>query len=184
MKVAVFLAEGFEEVEALTPVDLLRRCDAEVTVVGVTGKVVTGRSGISGVADCALEGYSADDADMIFLPGGMPGTKNLYETPAVCDAVMNAIESGRYVAAICAAPSIILGGLGVLNGKKATCYPGMEDGMAGAEPVAAPYVVDGKIIPGRGAGAALDFGLALCEALFGHARAAELAADICYAAEW
>lgn len=184
MKVAVFLAEGFEEVEALTPVDLLQRCGAEVTLVGVTGKVVTGRSGISVVADCEMDGFSADDADMVFLPGGMPGTKNLYETPAVCEVVKKAVASDRYVAAICAAPSIILGGLGVLEGKKATCYPGMEDGMVGAEAVAAPYVVDGKIITGRGAGAALDFGLALCEALYGHARASELAVDICYAAEW
>lgn len=184
MKVTVFLAEGFEEVEALTPVDLLRRCDADVTMVGVTGKIVTGRSGIAVTADCDLNGYSADDSDLVFLPGGMPGTKNLYETPAVCDAVVKAIEDDRYVAAICAAPSIILGGLGILKGKKATCYPGMEDGMVGAEPISAPFVVDGKIITGRGAGAALDFGLALCEALFGHERAAELARDICYDKEW
>ena len=184
MKVTVFLAEGFEEIEALVPVDLLRRCDAEVTMVGVTGKIVTGRSGIAVTADCELSDYSAADADLVFLPGGMPGTKNLYESPAVCKAVMDAVASDRYVAAICAAPSIVLGGLGVLNGKKATCYPGMEDGMIGAEPVAASFVVDGKIITGRGAGAALDFGLALCEALFGHDRAAELARDVCYAAEW
>lgn len=184
MKVTVFLAEGFEEIEALTPVDLLRRCDAEVIMVGVTGKVVTGRSGIAATADCQLDGYCADDSDMIFLPGGMPGTKNLYESPAVCEAVKKAVADDKYVAAICAAPSIILGGLGILNGKKATCYPGMEDGMTGAEPVAASYVVDGKVITGRGAGAALDFGLALCEALFGHDRAVELANDICYAAEW
>lgn len=184
MKVTVFLAEGFEEIEALVPVDLLRRCDAEVVMVGVTGKVVTGRSGIAVTTDCELEGYSADDSDMIFLPGGMPGTKNLYESAAVCKAVQDAVASDRYVAAICAAPSIVFGGLGILNGKKATCYPGMEDGMTGAEPVAAPFVVDGKIITGRGAGAALDFGLALCEALFGHDRTVELANDVCYAAEW
>lgn len=180
MKVTVFLAEGFEEVEALTPVDLLRRCGAEVSVVGVTGKTVCGARGISVVADEVLGEHNYALDDMLVLPGGMPGTKNLYASAEVCEAVRKAVKTDRYVAAICAAPSIVFGGLGILNGKKATCYPGMEDGMTGAEPVDAPCVIDGKIITGRGAGAAMDFALSLCEVLFGHERAAEMAKSVCY----
>ena len=181
MKVTVFLAEGFEEVEALCPIDLLRRCGATVTVVGVTGKTVTGAHGVPMVTDCEIADYDCSQDDMIVLPGGMPGTKNLYESALVRKAVADAVASNRYVAAICAAPSIIFGGMGILNGKKAVCYPGMEDGMAGATPVDAPFVWDGKVITGRGAGTAMDFALALCEALFGKDAAVEQAQAVCYA---
>ena len=119
MKVTVFLAEGFEEVEALTPVDLLRRCGAEVAVVGVTGKTVCGARGISVVADEVLGDHDYTLDDMLVLPGGMPGTKNLYASAEVCEAVREAVRTDRFVAAICAAPSIVFGGLGILNGKKA-----------------------------------------------------------------
>lgn len=180
MKVTVFLAEGFEEVEALTPIDLLRRSGAEVTVVGVTGKTVAGSHGIPVVTDCELSGHDCSAADMLVLPGGMPGTKHLYESAEVCRAVRDAAADGRYIAAICAAPSIVFGGLGLLNGKKATCYPGMEGGMTGAQPVDAACVVDGKIITGRGAGAAMDFALTLCEVLYGREQAVEMAKTVCY----
>ena len=180
MKATVFLAEGFEEVEALTPVDLLRRCGAQVTTVGVGRKTVCSSHGIAVVADETLGEHDYAGDDMIVLPGGMPGSRNLYASPEVCDAVLEAVRTDRYVAAICAAPSVVFGGLGILNGKKATCYPGMEDGMTGAQPVNAPYVVDGKIITGRGAGAAMDFALALCEVLFGHEKAASMAKSVCY----
>ena len=165
--VYVFLADGFEEVEALTPIDVLRRAGVEVRTIGVTGKTVTGTHGVPMVAE-------------IFLPGGMPGTTNLYASDFVRDAVKQFTESGRYVTAICAAPSVILGGMGILNGKRATCYPGMESGMTGATAVDAPCVQDGKIITGRGAGAAFDFALTLCEVLCGKQTADEIAASVCY----
>ena len=178
--VYVFLADGFEEVEALTPIDVLRRAGVEVRTIGVTGKTVTGTHGVPMVADILPEETDLAAADMIFLPGGMPGTTNLYASDFVRDAVKQFPESGRYVTAICAAPSVILGGMGILNGKRATCYPGMESGMTGATAVDAPCVQDGKIITGRGAGAAFDFALTLCEVLCGKQTADEIAASVCY----
>ena len=153
--VYVLLAEGFEEVEALTPVDLLRRAGAEVKTVGVTGKTVTGARGIPVVADLLPEEVSC--------------------------AIDYCLEKEIYLAAICAAPSIILGGRGLLKGKRATCYPGMEDGMVGAQAMAVPCVADGKIITGRAAGAAMDFAVALCAAVCGGAAAEKVARDVCHA---
>lgn len=178
--VYVFLADGFEEVEALTPIDLLRRAGVTVQTVGVTGKTVTGSHGVPMVADLLPEAVDLKQADMIVLPGGMPGTKNLYASDVVRAAVTEMIETDRYVAAICAAPSIILGGMGVLQGKRATCYPGMEDGMTGAQAQPLPCVQDGKIITGRGAGAAFDFALTLCAALVGQEKADQIADAVCY----
>ena len=135
--VYVLLAEGFEEVEALTPVDLLRRAGVETRLVGVTGATVCGARGINVVTDLSMDEVDLAKADMLVLPGGMPGTTNLYADKRVTDAVRTMADAGKYVAAICAAPSIILGGMGLLEGKKATCYPGMEDGMKGSTPVKA-----------------------------------------------
>lgn len=179
--VYVFLADGFEEVEALTPIDVLRRSGVTVHTVGITGKTVTSSHGVPMIADLLPEQVDLDQAQMIFLPGGMPGTKNLYDSSFVRDAVNTFVRTDRYIGAICAAPSIILGGLGILKGKHATCYPGMEDGMIGAIPQNTPFVRDGKIITGRGAGAAFDFALALCEALCGKEQADQLAISMCYA---
>lgn len=178
--VYVFLADGFEEIEALTPIDVLRRAGVSVQTVGVTGAIVTGAHGIPVTADLALDAVCLEDAQMIILPGGMPGTRNLYETPQVCEAVRFCLAHSRYVAAICAAPSIILGGMGVLQGKRATCYPGMEDGMTDAVVQDAACVQDGTIITGRGAGAAFDFALTLCATLCGAQRANEIADAMCY----
>lgn len=178
--VYVFLADGFEEVEALTPVDLLRRAGAEVKTVGITGKTVTGARGIPVVADMVCDEVNLEDAEMIVLPGGMPGTINLNESEFVHNAVNYCVKNELYVAAICAAPSIILGGMDLLHHKRAVCYPGMEDGMLCANPVSQNVCVDGKIITGRAAGAATDFALALCKAVMGSAAAKQVAESICY----
>ena len=148
--VYVLLAEGFEEVEALTPVDLLRRAGVETRLVGVTGATVCGARGINVVTDLSMDEVDLVKADMLVLPGGMPGTTNLYADKRVTDAVRTMADAGKYVAAICAAPSIILGGMGLLEGKKATCYPGMEDKLLGANWQEQPVVVDGNFVTSRG----------------------------------
>lgn len=176
--VYVLLAEGFEEVEALTPVDLLRRAGVDVKLLGVTGELVRGAHGIGVQTDLPLDEADWDAADMVVLPGGMPGTKNLYADRRVTDAVQKCYDENKYVAAICAAPSVILGGMGLLKGRKATCYPGMEDGMAGAVPLARTCVVDGKIITACGVGGALDFACALVSALCGEEQARKTAAAV------
>lgn len=163
----VFLAEGFEEIEALTPVDCLRRAGKQVTTVGVGGKVITGAHQISVTADITLEALKLDrDLEMVILPGGMPGTLNLGQSEGVRQAVQFAADAGKWVAAICAAPSV-LGKMGLLNGKKATCFPGFESELKGARVSHDPVVVDGKIVTARGAGVALEFGLKLVECLLG-----------------
>lgn len=176
--VCVLLAEGFEEVEALTPVDLLRRCKVETKMVGVTGMQVTGSHGIQVQADLSMEQVDWSAVEMLVLPGGMPGTKNLYADRRVTDTVQRFYQEGKYIGAICAAPSIILGGMGLLKGRKATCYPGMEDGMTGAIPQKCTCVTDGKLITACGVGGALDFACALVVALCGKEQAEKVAASV------
>lgn len=178
--VYILLAEGFEEVEALTPVDLLRRAGIETKLVGVTGETVCGARGISVVTDLGMDEIDLSSADMLVLPGGMPGTTNLYADNRVTDAVRTMADADKYVAAICAAPSIILGGMGLLEGRKATCYPGMEDGMKGAEAVKTTCGTDGKFITSCGVGGALDFACALITALAGREKADEIASSVVY----
>lgn len=178
--VYTLLAEGFEEVEALTPVDLLRRAGQQVKLVGVTGGTVRGARGIAVVADITMDELDADAADMLILPGGMPGTTNLCADARVTAAVRQCYDAGKYIGAICAAPSVILGGMGLLRGKKAVCYPGMEDGMTGALPQKAACVVDGTIITACGVGGALDFACALVSVLCGEQKAREIAHSVVY----
>ena len=178
--VYILLAEGFEEVEALTPVDLLRRAGIETKLVGVTGETVCGARGISVVTDLGMDEIDLSSADMLVLPGGMPGTTNLYADNRVTDAVRTMADADKYIAAICAAPSIILGGMGLLEGRKATCYPSMEDGMKGAEAVKTTCVTDGKFITSCGVGGALDFACALITALAGREKADEIASSVVY----
>ena len=161
----VFLAEGFEEVEALTPVDCLRRVGKTVKTVGVGGKVITGAHGIAVTADLTDEDIMLDEQlEMIVLPGGMPGTLNLGKSETVQQAIRYCIKENRWLAAICAAPTI-LGRMDLLRGKKATCYPGMEGDLKGASTTHRAVVADGKIITGRGPGAAMEFSLKLTEVL-------------------
>jgi len=169
----MFLAEGFEEVEALAPLDLLRRARLSVKTVGVGTKTVTGAHGISVVADLADTEYADDAPEMIFLPGGMPGTLNLAASEVVQNAIATAVRTNAYLAAICAAPSI-LGDLGLLRGKEAICYPGFEDRLVGATLSNKRVVRDGKILTAAGMGVAVEFGLAIVEELLGKDKAEAL----------
>ena len=173
--VYMFLAEGFEEIEALAPLDLLRRAGVEVTTVGIGGDKITGSHGITVKADVKDKKVKLENIDMVILPGGMPGTKNLDASKTVHTAIDLAKEQGAYIAAICAAP-MILGKRGDLKDKDAVCYPGFEEYLEGAKlhERGCKIAVDGKIITARGMGVAVDFGLALVEALCGKDKASEL----------
>lgn len=161
----VFLAQGFEETEAITPIDILRRCGKKVITVGIGDNIITGSHGITVVADTEDKLIELNgDLEMIVLPGGMPGTINLETSETVQKAIDYCTANGLYIGAICAAPSI-LGHKGLLKGKKAVCYTGFEQELTGAEVLDEPAVIDGKIITARGAGAAVEFGLALAEVL-------------------
>lgn len=178
--VYVLLAPGFEEAEALVPVDLLRRAGIETALVSITGEPVPGSHSVTVTADIALEDVDLSKADMVVLPGGGPGYKNLGKEPRVEELVRSAAEKGLWVAAICAAPTL-LGRWGLLTGKDAVCYPGMEEGLTGAKArMDRGFVADGKIITGRAAGSAFDFGLALIEALAGKAEADKVRNGIYY----
>ena len=158
--VYILLAEGFEEVEALTPVDLLRRAGIETKLVGVTGETVCGARGISVVTDLGMDEIDLSSADMLVLPGGMPGTLNLEKSPIVTTCAEYCAKNDIYLAAICAAPSV-LGHLGLLNGKEAICFPGFEGELKGATISEKPVCVDGKIVTAKGMGVAVQFGLTL-----------------------
>lgn len=179
--VYMFLAEGFEEVEALCPLDLIRRAGVKIMTVGVGTKVVRGSHGIEVIADITT--YEAEQlllknpADMVILPGGMPGTLNLQADAVVNRFIEHAIARGAYLAAICAAP-LILGELDLLSGKEAICYPGFEEKLHGAVISEKSVVTDGKFITGKGMGVALEFGLALVSALVSADKADELRAAV------
>ena len=179
-KVSIFLAEGFEEVEALTPVDLLRRAGAEVTMVSIeTERTVSGSHGIAITADCLFNETNFADAELLVLPGGMPGTRNLKACEPLLTLLKEHNGKGKKLAAICAAPTV-LGYAGLLEGKKATCYPGCEDGLTGAICETTPVVTDGTITTSRGVGTAIPFGLSLIAQLYGQEKADEIAKSIVY----
>ncbi len=171
--VYVFLANGFEEVEALTPVDILRRGGVEVKTVGIGGKTVTGSHGIPVTADLTEDEIDYTALSGVVLPGGMPGTKNLDASETVKTALVAADEQGALIAAICAAPSV-LGHAGLLRGKRATCFPGFESELDGATVCTDLAVTDGNVVTGKGAGAALPFALAVLAVLKGDAEAAKV----------
>lgn len=163
--VYVFLADGFEEMEAIAPVDILRRCGAGVSFVSITGeKAVRGSHGIVINADFLASERNFDDIKAAVLPGGLPGADNLENSKIVQDVLKTASEKGAILAAICAAPKV-LGRFGYLKGKKATCYPGFEDMLLGARYVNETVALDGNILTACGAGAAFDFGFKLAEVL-------------------
>ncbi len=159
----LFLADGFEEIEALATVDILRRADVPVLTVGVTGNTVEGAHGIRVEADILLESVEPDKMQGMILPGGIPGTPNLENSDGVSKLIDFAVENDLWLAAICAAPSI-LGKKGLLAGKKATCYPGFEQYLTGAI-TGGRVCVDGHIITGQGAGATLEFAYTILEAI-------------------
>ena len=181
--VYLFLADGFEEIEALTPVDVLRRAGVAVKTVGVTGKCVTGSHGIKVEADVTLDeavcGLADDTADieMIVLPGGMPGASNLDASEGVDRFIKEALRRDAYLAAICAAP-MIYGKRGLLDGRDATCYPGFEKYLEGAKYYEASVIVDGNFITSDGMGSALDFALQLVSVLKGEDEAERLAESV------
>ena len=169
-RVIVPLASGFEEIEAVTVVDLLRRAGVEVHTASLDGPQVTGSHGITVVADMALDAVQAEDYDMIVLPGGMPGAANLGNDARVISLLRRFAAAGRYVAAICAAPSV-LAHAGLLEARAATSFPGFltDDSAPGIRLRDDPVVIDGRVATSRGAGTAMEFGLALIELLEGAA---------------
>lgn len=179
--VYVFLADGFEEIEALTPVDLLRRAGAEVVTVGVTGKTVTGSHNIAVTADITADQALAEldraTPEMIVLPGGLPGADNLNASDCVDAFIRKCNESGAIIAAICAAP-YILGVRGILKGRMATCFPGFEDRLIGAQHFDCDVIRDHNIITGRAMGAATEFALELVAALYGDDASEEMKGKI------
>ncbi len=180
-KVYVFLAEGFEEMEAVTPVDLLRRVGVDAKFVSVTGnKAVTGAHGVTYQADLLFDEIEPNaDADALVLPGGMPGTLNLQAHAGLAELLTAQYESHRWVCAICAAP-MVLGGLGITMGRKATIYPGMEEHLIGAFPSTDEVCVDGNVVTSRAPGTAIPFALKLAELLTDADTAEKLTADIVY----
>ncbi len=180
-KIAVFLAEGFEEAEAVIPIDIARRAGIEVTMLSISDNVyVTGSHGIEIKTDALLSDTDISVFDMLMLPGGKPGTDNLEASETVKNILTESAAAGKYLAAICAAPRI-LGELGLLDGKKATVYPGNEKHLRNADHDSkAKAVTDGKIITARGMGCAVEFGREIVSALAGAGTAEEILEAIQY----
>lgn len=179
--VYILLAEGFEEAEALVPADLLRRSGAQVSLTGVAGQTVVGAHGISVNCDLTVDQVKREDMELLVLPGGLPGVTNIADSAAAVELIRFAVDNGRYLAAICAAPSMLLGPMGILNGRKATCYPGTEGTMEGADAQKGQSVVaDGTFVTGEGPGAAFEFGLKLVEVLKGADAAKQVGSDACW----
>jgi 4-methyl-5(b-hydroxyethyl)-thiazole monophosphate biosynthesis len=173
--VFIFLAEGFEETEAVATMDVMLRGGLNVTSVSITGKLsVTGAHGIVINADTLFEKVDFSSGDMLVLPGGTQGALNLNAHEGVKNALKQFENNGKKIAAVCAAP-LVFGGLGLLQGKKATVYPGYESTLKGATCIDAPVVKDGNIITGRGPCCSFQFGLAIVEELLGKAKADEVA---------
>ena len=174
--VVLFLADGFEEIEALLPLDLLRRAGVQTVTVGLGGREICGAHGITVLAD--TDRVPDGKIDMVILPGGMPGAANLDASDIVTDTLARVSARGGYLAAICAAP-MVLGHKGYLKGKRVICFPGFEDELIGADVQNDAFVVrDGNVITAKGMGVALDFGLALVAALKDDATATALRAAV------
>lgn len=168
--VYMLLGTGFEETEAIAPLDLLRRAGVNVATVGLNGKIIRGSHNIGIEADMEIGELDLTNLEMIILPGGLGGVASIKACPQAMDAVRFAYENDKFVAAICAGPTI-LAALGITDGKNATCYPGCEEQMGSAKMVEASAVTDGKVITGTSAGCAVPFGLALIAALKGQEAA-------------
>ena len=179
-QICVFLADGFEEIEGLTVVDLLRRAGVKVTTVSITGAhTIHGAHGIDVQADKLFEEVNYEEQDMVVLPGGMPGTLHLGEHQGLKKVLKQFYQAEKYIAAICAAPSV-LGKYDMLKGRKATSYPGFEDALQGAEYVYDEVAVDDFVITSRGMGTAIAFSLALIEKLIDKEKADLIGKSIIY----
>ena len=178
--IAIFLADGFEEIEALTVVDLCRRASLNIDMVSVTGSLsVTGSHGIEVKADKLLADVKFDDMDMLVLPGGMPGTTNLEKTDKLMEQIRAFDAAGKFISAICAAPGVF-GRAGLLQGKKACVFPGLEGELKGADVQMTETTVDGHILTSRGMGTAIPFGLAIVARFCGQEAADELGKKIVF----
>ena len=175
--VYMLLGTGFEETEAIAPLDLLRRAGVSVATVGLNGKVIYGSHGIGVEADLEIGEMDLTNMEMIILPGGLGGVASIRACKEAMDAIRFAWENGKYTAAICAGPTV-LADLGITDGKNATCYPGCEGQMGSAVMVREAAVIDGKLITGTSAGCAVPFGLALITALKGADAAEAIAKQI------
>ena len=175
----LFLANGFEEIEALAVVDILRRAGANIKTVGIDNKEIVGAHNIKVFVDTTENQVEIDKIEMVILPGGMPGTTNLWECTVLCEKVKAHAEAGLPVAAICAAP-LIFGRLGILEGKNATCYPGFEGELKGANCTAEGVVKAGNIITGKGPGKSPEFAFAIVASLLGEAKANEISSAMQY----
>lgn len=179
-KVIICLAENFEEVEGLMVVDLLRRAKIDISMVSITGNIeVTGSHSITVKADTLFEDADFDSADMIVLPGGMPGTRNLQAHRGLAEKIQQFHKEGKMLGAICAAP-LVLGCNHVLEGKKACCYPGFEEELLGAEVAYQPVTADGNVITSRGLGTALEFGCEIIAHFQGRDKAEEMKEQVVY----
>lgn len=177
---AVFFAEGYEEIEALTVVDLCRRCGLTVDMVSNTeAGTVKGSHGIEVKMDKRFSEAAFEEYEMLILPGGMPGTKNLEANAELMSQIDSFYQAGKYIGAICAAPGIF-GHRGILKGRRACCYPSFESHLEGAQVTAGPVEVSDNVVTSRGMGTAVDFGLAVVELFCGRERAAELSESIVY----
>jgi 4-methyl-5(b-hydroxyethyl)-thiazole monophosphate biosynthesis len=172
-RVAVILADGFEEVEALAIIDVLRRAEIETVVAGLHDGVITSARKVKVVPDTVIDTVKADDFDMIVLPGGQPGADNLNADPRVKELLVSFCQKGKLTGAICAAP-IVLASAGLLQGKRATSYPTYKDRLVGAKYEENTVVVDGNLLTSRGPGTALAFGLAIVERLVGKDKAQKI----------
>ena len=182
-KVYVFLADGFEDVEALIPVDVWRRGGLDVTTVSISDfPLANSAHGVNIEADIMFEQGDFSDADLIFLPGGMPGASNLFAHKGVCKAVVDQFAAGKKVAAICASPAVVLAPLGILEGKKATCYPGFESVLAenNATYTGDLFTVDGNVTTGEGPAAAFPFAYELLSQLVNKQTADQIAEGMRY----
>jgi 4-methyl-5(b-hydroxyethyl)-thiazole monophosphate biosynthesis len=181
MSVYVHLADGFEEIEALTSVDLLRRVGVSVETVSIMGHLnVTGAHGIEVIADIVFEDADYDGCEMIVLPGGLPGANNLAEHEGLKQKLLSFANEGRRISALCASPSFVLAPLGIIDGRNATGYPGFNDNMGKALITSEDVVKDGNIITSRGPATAMAFSLAIIEELCGKERRGELAKELLY----
>jgi 4-methyl-5(b-hydroxyethyl)-thiazole monophosphate biosynthesis len=176
-KVLVPLAEGCEELEAVTIIDLLRRAGVEVVTAGLKPGIVKASRGVQLMPDMMLDAALQDDYDMVVLPGGMPGASHLKEDARILELLKKMAAAGKYTAAICAAP-MVLAEAGVLEGRQATSYPGFLDGMPGVSVSTEAVVQDGKVLTSRGPGTAMDFALALVEVLSGSEKRQQVEAAL------
>lgn len=180
IKSLIFLATGYEEVEMLTVVDMLRRAGIDIQMVSVTGDIyVTGSHNITIKADLLFNDAGFDNVSMLILPGGMPGTTNLLGYRPLTDKLIEFNNAGKYLAAVCAAPGV-LGALGILEGRKATCFPGLEEKLKGTDYQKKPVVKDGNIITSRGMGTCIEFAGEIIAALDSTEKAENIKKQVVY----